>query len=143
MPKGSGSTGGGGGGGNIFTSNVTGPPPGPLTAGVDDWIPVAIIPTGLKIWFGNLSAASLDKSLTFEVRANVTGQSAGNTTVTTLLASVSASPTSGTKFLDIYKGGRLHITSVVGTGVESVWLHLKSKTKTAGSYYYSLNYTTE
>lgn len=140
MPK---STGGGGSASKIFTTTVIGPPPGPTHLGTNDWINVASVPTGQAIWLGSLTCASPDKSTTFEVRVNVSGSGAGTDAGTMLMGSVSASPKSGTKLLDLYKNGRLHLVSPVGTGVECVWVRAKSKSNTAGSYYYTLNYTVE
>lgn len=131
----------GGGGSSLFTSNLTGPPPGPLTIGADTWINLGAIPTGSKIWFGSGQYASPDKSSTFEIRTNNTGQSAGTDAATALLGSISASARSGTVTQDYYKNGSLNTVTVTGTGVERFWLRIKSKSGSAGSYFYSINYT--
>lgn len=134
---------GGGGGSTLFTTKIVGPPPGPLTTGLSSYIDLGTIPTGFKIWFGSGQYGSPDKSITFEIRTSLTGQSAGTDGATKLLASASVSPRSGTVTADYYKNGTLHIVSVVGTGVEKFWLVAKSKSATAGSYLYSVNYTLE
>jgi hypothetical protein len=128
---------------SVFSSYVSGPPPGGATTGSNQWIDLGPIPTGLRVWFGNGSYLSPDKSITFEVRTNNIGSSAGSDAATTLVASTSVSPRSGAVVSDYYRKGRLHLTSVYSTGVEHFWLHLKSKSGSAGSYLYTINYTTE
>jgi len=134
MPK---ST-GGGGGSSIFTSNVT----GDGSVAIEAWVQLVSVPVGKKIWFGTGQYSSPDKSITFELRVNTTGQSAGSDGATLLLASTAVSARSGTVTADYYKNGRLHLVSPVGTGVEKCWLKLKSK-GSAGSYLYSVNFTEE
>lgn len=127
----------------IFDLSISGPPPGNATTGADQWIDLGTIPVGKRIWFGNGIYTSPDKSITFEVRTNNSGKNAGNINDTALLASTAVSPRSGTLKADYYKNGRLHIVSVYSTGTEHFWLRLKSKSGTAGSYLYTVNYTTE
>lgn len=135
--------GGGGSGSTLFTSSIIGPPPGNATTGADQWINLGIIPNGQRFWFGAAQYTSPDKSITFELRTNLPGQSAATLTATQLLSSASATPKSGTLKVDLYKGGTLHIVSSYGMGSEKIWLRLKSKTSTAGSYLYALYYTLE
>lgn len=127
----------------LFDINISGPPPGNATTGSDQWIDLGVIPTGKRIWFGNGTYTSPDKSITFEIRTNVIGKSTGSDANTTLLAATSVSTRTGTATADYYRKGRLHITSIYGTGIEHFWLRLKSKSGSAGSYLYSINYTTE
>lgn len=143
MGKPSAGGGGGGSGSLIFTTKIVGPPPGPLTVGLSAYIDLGTIPVGAKIWFGSGQYGSPDKSVTFEIRTNLVGLSAGDAASTKLLASIAAGPRTGTVNADYYKSGTLHIVSVVGTGVEKFWLALKSKSSTAGSFFYSVNYTLE
>jgi hypothetical protein len=128
----------GGGSKNIFTSSIIGDGSVTTTA----WVNLGLIPTGSKIWFGTLQAASPDKSITFDVRTSLATKSAGTDAETQSLASMSVTPKSGNKILDMYKNGRLHIVSVVGTGVERFWIKLTSK-GSAGAYLFTLNYTVE
>lgn len=137
------SGGGAGGGSTLFTTNVTGPPPGNLTIGTSEYISLGLIPSGSRIWFGTGQFASPDKSFTFEIRTSLLGQSAGTDAATSLLAATSVSPRNGLVTADYYKGGRLHTASVIGSGVEKFWLRLKSNSGSLGSYYFSINYTTE
>jgi hypothetical protein len=130
---------GGSSGGIIFTSNIT----KSGTYGSADYIDFGIIPVGYQIWFGVCQIASPDKSGTFEIRTNKTSKNLGNDTDTTILGSISAGTRSGTVNLDLYKNETLHIVSVVGTGIEKIWVKAKSKTSSAGSYYISVNYILE
>lgn len=123
----------------LFDLNVQ----GSGSVGQEAWIDLAAIPTGSKIFLGNARYSSPDKSLTFELRGNLTGMSLGNINATTLLDTVSVSPRSGTLLRDLFRNGRLHIATVIGTGTERLWLRLKSKSGTLGSYIYSINYTLE
>ena len=131
-------SGGGGGSSTIFTTNQS----NSGTVGASLYVDLGVIPSGKKIWFGTLQASGPDKALTWEVRTNNLTKSAGTDADTTLLASI-ASTTRGTTTLDMYKSGTLHIVSVLGSGTEHFWLKIKAKSSTAGSYLYSLNYTTE
>lgn len=128
---------------SLFDLNITGPPPGNLTTNSDQWINLGLIPIGKRIWFGNGIYTSTDKSITFEIRTNNAGSSVGSDSTTTLLGATSVSVRNGTVVADYYRKGRLHVVSVYGTGVENFWLRLKSKSGAAGSYLFTINYTTE
>lgn len=136
-------SGGGGPGSSLFSSRIVGPPPGPLAAAKDEWINLGLIPVGKKIWFGVGVFTAPDKSLTFEIRTSLAGQSAGSDAATLLLASAGVSPTKGAFVKDMYRSGRLHTVTVVGTGVESFWLRLKSNQATLGQYLYDITFTEE
>jgi hypothetical protein len=125
-------------GGSIFTTNQT----KSGSYGSALYIDFGLIPTGLQIWFGLCQFASPDKSGTFEVRTNLAGQSTGTDGATKLLGSISASSSTGTVNLDLYKNNTLNTKSVIGTGVERIWVKAKAKSSTSGSYYASINYTT-
>jgi len=139
VPKPSSGGSGSSSGGNIFTSNIS--KSGSYDA--DDYIDCGIIPSGYRIWFGLCQFASPDKSGTFEIRTNKATKNSGNDTDTTLLGSISANTRSGTVNLDLYKNGSLHIVSVLGTGVEKIWVKAKSKSASLGSYYAIVNYILE
>ena len=126
-------------GGNTFTTNQT----KSGTYGSSLYIDYGVIPVGLKIWFGLCQFASPDKSGTFELRTSKATKSLGNDTDTTLLGSISAGARTGTVSMDMYKSNTLHTVSVIGTGVEKIWVKVKSSSGASGSYYSSLNYTTE
>jgi hypothetical protein len=126
-------------GGSIFTTNQT----KSGSYGSALYIDFGLIPTGLKIWFGLCQFASPDKSGAFEVRTNLVGQSVGTDAATKLLGSISASASSGTVSLDLYKNNTLHTLSSLGAGIEKIWIKAKAKSSTSGSYYAAINYTTE
>lgn len=130
----------GGGGSTIFTSRIDGPPPGPLLVASEEWIELMVIPVGKRIWFGSGIFGSPDKLITFEIWTNNAGQSAGDVNSGTRLGAATAKNT--TKYADFYQRGRLHLVSVIGTGVEKCWLRLKSK-GSPGSYLYTITYTDE
>lgn len=134
---------GGGGGKASFELSIFGPPPGDLTVNKELWIDLASVPSGSALWFGRGLFTSPDKSLTFELYTNAVGESAGTLAATEKLYKTSVSPRKGTVSSDMYKNGRLHIASVIGTGVEKVWLRLVSKKQTAGSFLYDVYYTVE
>jgi len=110
------------------------------SVGTEAWINLGVIPTGGQIWVGGDSLCSIDKVLTFEIRGNTVGQSAGTLNATSLLASASVK-SGATVNQDLYRKGRMILRTVVGTGVENWWLHLKSKSATSGDYMYSIYYT--
>lgn len=138
-----GKPGGSGGGKAVFDQSVFGPPPGDLTVGSEAWIEIAAVPSGQRLWFGVGNFTSPDKSITFELRTNNTGESQGTLAKTALLFSAAVSPRKGTLLVDMYKNGRLHTVSVIGTGVEKCWLRLKSKSGTQASYLYTVTWAVE
>src|SRR3972149_400216 len=118
----------------LFDLNFSGPPPGPTTAGSEEWINLGLIPTGQRLFFGNAQYTSTDKSITFELRTNNDGASAGTLSATALLDATAVSVRAGTVTRDLYRKGRLHIATVYGTGVERCGLRLKSKAGAQGGY---------
>ena len=130
--------GSGGGGNNLFTSNVN----GDANVGTTFWIDLGLIPNGKKIFIGNATYTSPDKSVTFEIRSNLASQDSGADGTTLKLISSAVSPRKGTVSFDFYKNGRLHLVSTLSSGNEKWWLKLVSKGAT-GSVLYSINYTTE
>lgn len=105
--------------------------------------PNSPIPSGKRAWLGFLTCISDDKTLTFEVRPNLPTKSAGNTTDTQLRASVSV-PTGESRDLDLHFNGNITTFAPVSadsTGVEKVWLRIKSGSSSAGTFSYILYYT--
>lgn len=134
MPKAT----GGSGGSSIFTTNIT----NDTVVGNVLYINIGLIPTGKYLWYGTGQYASPDKSVSFELRTNKTGLSTGTDLDTVAIAaSASVTPKSGQKTVDYYQSGRLTTKSVVGTGVENMWLKLKSTSGSLGSVLYSINFT--
>jgi hypothetical protein len=119
-----------------------GPPPGDATVGREHRISLQTIPTGSKLWVGTCQYWSPGKSIVFEIRDNLAGQSAGTTGATRLLYTKSVSPKGSGILNDLTKRG-MHIATIVGTGSEKLWLRLTSKSSTLTGYTYDLNGTTE
>lgn len=134
---------GGGGTKTNFDQSLFGPPPGPLTLTTEAWVQIAAIPTGSRLWLGNARLTSPDKSLSFNFRTNNIGSSSGTLNTTSSLYSASVSSTKGTVNVDMYKSGRLHIATVVGTGSEKLWLYIKGKGGSQASYLYDVYWTVE
>lgn len=105
------------------------------------WLDLGVIPVGYKMQFGICYLGSTIKSISFNIRTNKATKSLGNTTDTTLIAGYSV----GTRTkpnpydLDLYKNGALANYTVVGTGVEKLWLQLVAKGSLA-AFNYNLNY---
>lgn len=130
--------GGGGGGTAIFNLVLT----GSGTVGTSAWIDLGAIPTGYDYWIGQVTYTSIDKTVTFELRTNTSGQAGGSDANTTVLDTVTLrAGASATR--DLYKNGSLHTKTVVGTGVEHWWIKMTSKSGTAGSYTYKAIYAQE
>lgn len=127
----------------LFDLSINGPPPGDATVGTLHWIDLGVIPIGKRLFFGSTQYLSPDKSITFELRTNNLNESTGADSTTKLLASASVSIRAGLVTSDLYRKGRLHIVTVLGTGTERCWLKLKSKSGSAGSYMFTINYTLE
>lgn len=134
---------GGGPGSNIFDLNLFGPPPGDLTVAKNHWIDLGLIPTGQIVWFGNALFTSPDKSITFQLRTNEVGESAGTDGKTDLLGYGTVNAKKGILLKDFFRRGRLHIATIVGGGTEHFWLRLKSRKAALGAYLYNINYTLE
>jgi hypothetical protein len=105
--------------------------------------PNSPIPSGKQIWVGYATFISDDKTVTFEIRPNLPTKALGNTTETQLRASVSI--TAGeSKDLDLYYYGNimsLAPVSATSTGVEKLWLRVKSGSNSAGAFSYIVYYT--
>jgi hypothetical protein len=130
---------GGGGGASIFTSSII----GDGTFGASIYIDLGLIPSGQKTWFGAGQFASPDKTSTFELRTNIASQGSGSDANTLILGAINAGARSGTVTKDFYKNGSLHTVSALGSGVERIWLKIKSKTAASGSYYFLITHTVE
>lgn len=126
----------------LWTLRWFGPPPGDATTGSSQWIDFGAIPTGSKIWLGTCTYWSPGKSIVFELRDNLAGQSAATTGATRLLYTKSVTARSSGVLNDLTKRG-MHIATLVGTGTERLWLRLTSKSSTQASYTFDVNGTEE
>ena len=115
-----------------------------LTSTKDDWVAISnAIPTGTQLWLGFGTFISEDKSLIFEIRANLPTKNAGNSTDTQLRGFTSV-PTGESKDVDFYLGGAIQWLAPVSaqsTGVEKLWLRIRSGTMTVGVWDYIIYYT--
>ena len=120
-------------------------------SGTDNWIDIASfapnvnspIPSGKQIWIAYVTCISQDKSATFELRPNLPTKSAGNTADTQLRGFASV-PAGESRDLDVYYGGAitsLAPVSATSTGVEKLWLRIKSGSNSTGTFDFILYYT--
>lgn len=126
----------------IFDSVLTGTG---TTATKDDWFDLTgAIPANTQLWLGYGTCISWDKPLTFEIRVNLAGKSAANVTDTQLKAFTSV-PTTESRDTDMYLGGAIATVappSSVSTGVERVWLRVRSGSVATATFDYIIYYTT-
>lgn len=134
-----------------YTFNLTSA--GSLTAsGTDNWVDIlsngpntnSPIPNGSQIRIGYITCISQDKTASFELRPNTPGNSTGTVGTTQLRGFVSV-PTGESRDLDVYYGNAilsLAPVTAVSTGVEKLWLRIKSGSASSATYefiiYYSL-----
>lgn len=120
-------------------------------SGTENWIDLTSygpnvnspIPAGKQIWIGFLTCISQDKGGTFELRPSLPTKSAGNITDTQLRGFVNV-PSGESRDLDLYYGGAivtLAPVSVASTGVEKLWLRIKSPSSASATYEFLLYYT--
>ena len=105
--------------------------------------PNSPIPEGKQIWLGYVTFISNDKTLTFEIRPNLPTKSAGNATDTQLRA-FSTVQAGDSKDVDLYYYGSITTLAPVSapsTGVEKLWLRVKSGSSSAGTFSYIVYYT--
>ena len=122
----------------IFDQVVT----GSGTMGTLLWVDLGLIPTGKRIWFSYCTFTNPTKVISYYIRPNLATKSTGTDT-TTLLVAQSAPKAGATATIDLYKNGRLHTTTIYGTGIEHWWLKMTSKSGTSGTYMYKIIYTLE
>lgn len=125
---------------------------GSLTAaGTEQWVDLTSylpnanspIPSGKQVWIGYVTCISQDKNATFELRPNLPTKSAANTTDTQLRGFVSV-PAGESRDLDMYYGGAIYTLAPVGaasTGVEKLWLRIKSGSSASATYEFIFYYT--
>jgi hypothetical protein len=101
------------------------------------------IPSGKQIWIAYVTCIAQDKAGTFELRPNLPTKSAGNITDTQLRGFTTVA--SGTsEELDVYYGGAtmsLAPVTAVSTGVEKLWLRIRSGSNSSGSFDFIMYYT--
>ena len=100
------------------------------------------IASGKQLWLGFSTFIAEDKSLIFELRPNLATKSLGNLTDTQLRAFTSV-PGGESKDIDHYLGGAINWLAPVGvvsTGVEKLWLRIRSNSASAGLWDYVIYY---
>ena len=100
------------------------------------------IPSGNQIWLGHATFIAEDKGLIFEIRPNLPGESAGDI-ASTQLRSYDQVPGGESKDVDLNFYGNIATFAPVGvasTGVEKVWLRIRSGSGSVGAYDYLLFY---
>lgn len=105
--------------------------------------PNSPIPSGKQLWLGYATFIADDKSLTFEVRPNLPTKNAGNLTDTQLRGFVQV-PGGESRDSDFYYYGGIASfapVTAVSTGVEKLWLRVKSGSSSAGTFSYIVYYT--
>lgn len=122
----------------IFDTSYTGTG---VTATKDDWFDITgALAANSQVWLGYGTMISWDKPLTFEIRVNLPGKGTGTVADTQLKAFTSV-PTSESRDCDMYLGGAIATlapTAGVSTGVERVWLRVRSNSVAAGTFDYIL-----
>jgi hypothetical protein len=125
---------------------------GSLTAaGTENWVDLSSfgpdinspIPTGRRLWIGYITCISQDKAATFELRPNLPTKNLGNTTDTQLRGFTSV-PSGESRDLDVYYNGAITTLAPVtadSTGVEKIWLRIKSISAASATYEFMLYYS--
>lgn len=112
--------------------------------GTENWVdllsgaPDALSPitSGKQIWVGYVTIIAQDKGATFELRPNLPTKSLGNTADTQLRGFVFV-PTGESRDLDMYYNSAILTLAPVGiasTGVEKLWIRIKSSTGSTSSF---------
>lgn len=126
----------------IFDSAIVG---SGITATKDDWFDLSgVIPANTQLWLGYGTMISWDKPLTFEVRVNLPGKTAG-TVADTVLKAFTSVPTTESRDTDMYLGGAIATLAPAGvpsTGVERVWLRVRSGSVATAAFDYIIYATT-
>lgn len=123
----------------IFESSFSGT--GSVNA--EAWVDISgIIPSGKQIWLGYATFISNDKTLTFEVRPNLPSQSTSGIANTQLRSFVNV-PSGESRDVDFYYYGNINTfaPSAPSTGVEKLWLRVKSGSSSLGTFDYIIYYT--
>lgn len=120
-------------------------------SGTDNWVDLTSfgpnanspIPNGKQIWIAYITCISQDKSATFELRPNLHTKSLANITETQLRG-FAAVPTGESRDLDVYYNGAIQSlapVSATSTGVEKLWLRIKSGSASTATFEFILYYT--
>ena len=115
------------------------------TATKDDWFNLSSyglsIPNGSKLWLGYMTVIAGTKSLSFQLRRNLPGESLGTEAKTELIgfSNVDAGLSA---FVDLYLYGSIvTMAPTVARTVENLWLRITSGTQTVSTWDYMTYYT--
>lgn len=117
---------------------------GTYSGGTDQWTDLSdAIPSGKQLWLGYATLISDDKTLTFELRPNLIGQSTGTVGNTVLRGFASVLAGDSTDLDLFYYGNIITLAPVTAqsTGVEKLWLRIKSGSASSGTWSYIIYYT--
>lgn len=120
-------------------------------SGADIWVDLlsfgpdsnSPVPVGKQIWIGFITCICVDKSAQFSLRPNLAGLSVGDVASTTLRGFTNVA-TGESADMDLYWNGAILTVSplAVSTGVEKLWLRIKSGSSSTATYefitYYSV-----
>jgi hypothetical protein len=101
------------------------------------------IPSGLQIWIGFVTLISWDKPCQVSLRPNLPTKSAGSDSETQIRG-FSQCAAGESIDLDVYYGGAIQSLAPVvaqSTGVEKLWLKIKSTANSAATFDYVVYYT--
>jgi hypothetical protein len=122
-----------------------------VTSTKDDWFDLGSygpnnntpIPVGKQLWLGYATFIAEDKQLIFEVRPNKPGLSTG-TTANTDLRSFTSVAAGESQDVNMYLDGLITTYAPISsqsTGVEKLWLRIRSGTNTIGAWDFIMFYT--
>ena len=109
------------------------------TVNAEGWIDLGLVPNGKQLLLGYATYIAEDKNLQFETRSNLAGKSAGSLADTQLHDWAAASGGSGVD-RDFYQFGYVNTLTGVSTGVERLWLRIRSNSQSLGTWNYILRY---
>jgi len=119
-----------------------------VTTTKDDWYDlgyyggISPIPTGRQMFLGYVVTIAEDKNLIFEIRPNIIGQSTG-TIANTILRGYAAVQSGLSDPGDLYNNGYVNTLAPitgVSTGVEKLWLRVRSGSNVAGAFDFMVYY---
>lgn len=114
-----------------------------LTSTKDDWFEIMTIPNNKQVFLGWMTCIAWDKNLTFEIRSNLPTKSAASVAETELLG-FGAATSGDSNDIDCYLNGQIVMlapSTQKSTGVEKLWLRVRSVSVAASNLDYLLYYT--
>jgi len=103
------------------------------------WLDLGLIPTGQQYLIGLFLYTPIDAKCIVEVRPNEPGKNKGTKNDTDLVGK-SSSRAGVSKFIDMYRRGRLVITTALSTGTEHWWIRFYSRKSTTTEILWRITY---